>query len=568
MDTVRAGLVLGDGLRLMVREQGDPGRPTVVLVHGYPDNSSIWDGVADRLADRFHVVRYDVRGTGGSEAPTDRDGYRLDRLAADLAAITRFVSPREPVHLVAHDWGSIQAWHAVTDPRYATLFASYTSISGPSLHHIDAWMRGQLTHLRLRPVLRQLAHSWYIGFFQLPRLPELAWRSPVLRGRLHAETRDAINGLELYRANFLGEPHRGERRTSVPVQQIALAKDPFVTTPLLDAAEPFCDQLWRRPLPYSHWAPRTHPAAVAALVTEFADHVSGAPASRELRRARLTGEPRRFAGQLAVVTGAGSGIGRSTALALAEQGADIVVADINEDTAKATADEVRKLGVDAHPYQTDVADSDAVRKLTEHVTTQYGVPDIVMANAGIGVAGDFLDTGEDDWRRVIDVNLLGVVHTLRAFAPHLVDRNKQTGQGGHIVITASMAAYTPFPALSAYGTAKAGVLALAQSLRVELAPYDIGVSAICPGMIATNIVATTRFAGQDTATEQRSRAEGNARFQRRGYSPDRVAKQILSAIETNRAVVPITPEARIAAVAVRIAPALVRRFGGMGRSAR
>jgi NAD(P)-dependent dehydrogenase (short-subunit alcohol dehydrogenase family)/pimeloyl-ACP methyl ester carboxylesterase len=541
----------------------------VLLVHGYPDNSAVWDGVADLLADRFRVVRFDVRGTGGSEAPSDRAGYLLDRLAADIAAVARAVSPTAPVHLVGHDWGSIQCWHAITDPRYAPLFASYTSISGPSLDHIDAWMRHNITRLRLRPVLRQLTHSWYIGFFQLPRLPEIAWRTRILRSRFNADERDAINGIELYRANMIGGgTQRTERRTSVPVQQLALTKDPFVTAPLLRAAEPWCDSLWRRDLAYGHWAPRTHPAAIAGPIAEFAGHVDGGPAGRSLRRARINGEPRRFAGRLVLITGAGSGIGRSTALAFAAEGADVLTADIDEDSAAATAAQARELGVDARHYHVDVTDGAALHKLAAQVGTDHGVPDIVMANAGIGMAGGFLDTDEDDWRRVIDVNLLGVVHTLRAFAPLLVDRSRQTGEGGHLVVTASMAAFTPWPALTAYATTKAAVLSLAQSLRTELAPHDIGVSAICPGMIATNIINTTRFVGQDEATQRQRRHDTDAVYRRRNYGPDRVAKAVLRAVAENRAVVPVTPEAHLAAVGVRVAPGLIRRFGGWSRGGR
>jgi len=566
MNTVRASLVMGDGLRLLVTEQGDPDRPTVLLVHGYPDNSRVWEGVAAGLADRFHVVRFDVRGTGGSESPVDRDGYLLDHLAADIAAVARSVSPHGPVHLVGHDWGSIQAWHAVTDPRYAPLFASYTSISGPSLDHIDAWLKHNVARLRLRPVLRQFVHSWYIGFFQLPRLPEIAWRLPLLRGRFGADMRDAINGIELYRANIgAGHPARTERRTAVPVQQLALTGDPYVTTPLLRAADPWCEALWRRELPYGHWAPRTHPGVVAGLVTEFVEHVSGGVhASRGLRRAAVTGEPRRFAGRLVLVTGAGSGIGRSAAFAFAAEGADVLAVDIDEDSAKATAAEVTRRGGDADHYRVDVTDSSGLRDLAARVAGEHGVPDIVVANAGIGMAGGFLATGEDDWRRVIDVNLLGVVHTLRAFAPLLVER----GQGGHLVVTASAAAFTPWPALTAYATTKAAVLSLAQSLRTELVPHNIGVSAICPGIIATNIVNTTRFVGEDDATQARSRQEADAAYRRRNYGPDKVATAMLRAVAENRAVVPVTPEAHLAAIGSRVWPGLVRRLGGVLRARR
>jgi NAD(P)-dependent dehydrogenase (short-subunit alcohol dehydrogenase family)/pimeloyl-ACP methyl ester carboxylesterase len=537
------GLVQGDGLRLQVTREGDPDRPTVLLVHGYPDNSSIWDGVAERLTGEFHVVRFDVRGTGGSEAPRTRDGYRLEHLANDIAAVARVSGA--PVHLVGHDWGSIQCWHAVTDPDLAPLFASYTSISGPCLDHVDAWVRRNVAGLRIRRVVRQLTHSWYIGFFQLPVLPELGMR--VMRGRFGAQERDALNGIELYRANMLGGRKPEERRTSVPVQQLALTKDPFVTPALLEAADPFCATLYRRQLPFDHWAPRSHPDVIATAIGEFA---------RGDRKRRVS--DKRFGGRLVLITGAGSGIGRACALAFAAEGADVLCADIDESTAKATADEARKQGVDAAAYRVDVTDDAALTELAERVAELHGVPDIVLANAGIGMAGGFLVTEEADWRRVIDVNLLGVVHTLRAFAPRLVDR----GTGGHLVVTASMAAFTPWPALTAYAATKAGVLSLAQSLRTELAPHGIGVSAICPGMIATNIINTTRFAGQDEATERQSRERTDATYRRRDYGPDKVANAVLRAVERNRAVVPVTPEAHAAVVGTRLSPALVRRFGG------
>src|SRR5690606_38075665 len=129
------------GLRLAVYVQGRADGPTIVLVHGYPDDHTVWDGVAESLAQRFRVVRYDVRGHGESAAPRGRDGYRMPHLVADLAAVVRAVSPDRPVHLVGHDWGSIQAWAAVRDPAHWGLFASYTTISGPDLAHVSAWLR-------------------------------------------------------------------------------------------------------------------------------------------------------------------------------------------------------------------------------------------------------------------------------------------------------------------------------------------------------------------------------------------------------------------------------------------
>ena len=558
MNTVLASSVKSGDLRLHVTQQGEPGAPTVVLVHGYPDNSSIWDGVAERLAGRFRVVRYDVRGCGESEAPSDRRDYTLDQLAGDLAAVVRAVSPGGPVHLVAHDWGSIQAWHAVTEPAYAELFASYTSISGPNLDHVAHWMRTNVRRGRIGAALRQLLHSWYIGFFQLPVLPELAMRFPPMLRRLHARARDARNGIQLYRVNMMSRlGDRAERRTAVPVQQIVLTRDAYVTPALAAAAEPFCDRLWRRELPFTHWAPREHPAAIAEFVADFVAHMDGAPAGRRLAGARVDKPGRAFAGKLVLITGAGSGIGRASALAFAEQGADVLAVDIDEGSAKATAETVRQYVVDGHAFVGDVSDAAGMRALAEKVRAEFGVPDIVMANAGIGMAGPFLATEEDDWQRIINVNLLGVVHTLRAFAPLLVERD----QGGQLVVTASAAAFLPWPSLAAYSTTKAAVLSLAQSLRTELAPHGIGVSAICPGIVATNITNTTRFVGQDAEAERTSQRRTSAMYAKRHYGPERVADAVLKAVRENIAVLPVTPEAHLAAVGARLSPGVVRGLG-------
>ncbi|AHI00997.1 hypothetical protein GCM10010174_13770 [Kutzneria viridogrisea] len=269
MDAVRERSVWAGGVRLAVREEGDPARPTFLLVHGFPDDMSVWDGVAARLRGSGHVVRYDVRGAGASQAPDGRDGYHLDRLVADLGAVLEATSPTAPVHLVGHDWGSTQAWHAVTDPAFADRIASFTTISGPDLGHAGHWLR--------RPsvaAVNQVLHSWYIGFFKLPRVPELVFRSAWLRGRLGAGERDLRNGLELYRAN-VGRRWPA-RPTAVPVLQIVPTRDPYVTPQLVASAERWCERLTRRTVPVGHWVVRTHPELVASWITEFTQRVNHA----------------------------------------------------------------------------------------------------------------------------------------------------------------------------------------------------------------------------------------------------------------------------------------------------
>src|SRR5262249_57853863 len=162
-------VVAPDGVRLAVREYGGPGRPTVLLVHGYPDDQAVWDRVVPLLADRYRVVTYDVRGAGRSGAPRDRRRYVLPVLAADLVAVLDAVSPAAPVHLVGHDWGACQLWEPVTRPELAPRIASFTAISGPCLDHAAAWMRDRLRRPRGWPLAAgQLARSWYLLFFPLP----------------------------------------------------------------------------------------------------------------------------------------------------------------------------------------------------------------------------------------------------------------------------------------------------------------------------------------------------------------------------------------------------------------
>lgn len=536
-------------VRLSVYEDGPSEGPPVLLVHGYPDNASVWDGVVPLLAERFRVVRYDVRGAGQSGQPSGRDGYRMERLVDDLLAVVRERFPGQAVHLVAHDWGSIQAWRAVADAP--ELFRSFTSISGPDLGHIATWARARRGVRHLRQVLRQTVQSWYIGAFQVPFVPELLWRVPTMRRKFRANYRDARNGLELYRANMGARPV-APARIGIPVQQVALARDPYVTPPLLEAAEPWCDQLWRRTLVAGHWAVRQRPADVARFVREFVDHVDGAPASRELRRAAVGQRP--LAGQLALITGAGSGIGRATAHALAAQDVDVLCVDIDFDAAERTARELPRSGL---AFQLDVSDAAATRRLAEHILAEHGTPDVVMANAGIGLAGSFLETSEDDWKRVLDVNLWGVIHTLRAFVPPLVARR----EGGHVVVTSSAAGVFVAPSLPAYGATKAAVLMIAQSLAGELREHGIGVSAICPGFVDTNITSTTRFAGASAEEERARQASATAFYKRRAFPPERVAAAVVDAVIENRLVVPVTAEARIGMAGMRFAPGLTRAFG-------
>lgn len=284
--------VLSGGLALAVHEQGDPAAPTVLLVHGYPDTHRVWDDVAAALAGDHHVVRYDTRGAGDSAAPADRSGYRLPHLADDLFTVADAVSPDRPVHVVAHDWGSIQAWEAVTDPRATERIATYTSLSGPCLDHAGHWIRRRLTHptpRHLAQLLAQGVHSWYIAAFHLPYLAPAVWRHGLARHwggvlrRLEGVTprpghpqptlrEDAVRGIGLYRANMAPRALRPRsRRTQVPVQLITLTRDRYVNPALSEGLERWAPRLRRRTLQAGHWSALLEQGeTVAGMVREFA----------------------------------------------------------------------------------------------------------------------------------------------------------------------------------------------------------------------------------------------------------------------------------------------------------
>ncbi|MFD9065248.1 SDR family oxidoreductase [Kitasatospora purpeofusca] len=564
----RPRIVRSGGLPLAVFEQGDPSAPTVLLVHGYPDTHAVWDDVAADLARDHHVVRYDVRGSGASGVPADRAGYRLEQLAADLFAVADAVSPDRPVHVVAHDWGSLQSWEAVTAPGAEHRLASYTTMSGPCLDHMGFWLRERLrrpTPRHLRQLLSQGAHSWYITAFHLPFLAPGVWRLGLARAwprvlrDLEGVTpradhpqptlrRDAVRGIELYRANMRPALRRPrERPTEVPVQLITLTEDHYVGTYLSEGLERWAPRLTRRTLRATHWSALLEKGTtVAGLVRE---HVARTGAGAD---AAPSGTP--DDGRLVVVTGGGSGIGRATAIAFAAEGARVVVCDLDLDAARRTAELAALIGPPAHAYRVDVSDGAAVDAFAEQVAAEHGVPDVLVNNAGIGHSGTFLETTEKEWQRVLDVNLWGVIHGCRAFGTLMADR----GEGGHIVNLSSAAAYLPSKALTAYATSKAAVFMLSDCLRAELAGHGIGVSTICPGLVNTNITRTSTFSAT-TADEQAAKQARAARlYARRGFPPEKVATAILAAVRTGRPVVPVTPEAKAARLLSRLAPGLLR----------
>ena len=238
-----------------------------------------------------------------------------------------------------------------------------------------------------------------------------------------------------------------------------------------------------------------------------------------------------FTGKTVVITGAGSGIGRATALLFGRHGARLHVSDVDAEAAHRVAGEIAAAGGEASAHAVDVTDADAVDALAAAVFDADGGVDVLHNNAGVGHAGAVEDTQLSDWRRVIEVNLMGTINGIHAFVPRML----RQGRAAHIVNTASMLGLVASPELGPYTASKFGVVGLTEALDAELRPKGIRLSAVCPGIIDTAITRESTYRGEIAADAERIQ-----RFYReRGASPDVVAEAVLTAIRRRRVIQPV-----------------------------
>ena len=191
----------------------------------------------------------------------------------------------------------------------------------------------------------------------------------------------------------------------------------------------------------------------------------------------------RLDGKVAIVTGGGRGIGEGICLALADKGADILVADIDWSAARNTAEKVKSLGRKGVAIKTDVSRSDEVNKMVDTAVEGWGKVDVLVNNAGTIKTSVLVELEEKDWDRVMDVNAKGVFLCCKMVAKHMIAHGK-----GKITNIASIAAKKGEPYNSVYCASKAAVMSITQSLALELASYGINVNAICPGSIDTQLL--------------------------------------------------------------------------------
>jgi len=248
---------------------------------------------------------------------------------------------------------------------------------------------------------------------------------------------------------------------------------------------------------------------------------------------------RELTGKVVVVTGAANGIGREMARAFARRGARLAVADIDADGLERVRGELESLGATVYAQAVDVSVAADVGDLCANIYGEMGRVDVLCNNAGVAVGGNFEDMTLDDLRWLVGVNLWGVIHGCHFFYPRMIAQG-----GGHIVNTASAAGLIPFPSLALYSSTKHGVVGLSETLRAEAALHGIGVTVICPGVIATDIVQRSRIvSGSKRSTPGDMAATMDRILKTRGYGPERVAAAAVRAVERNRGVVRVAPEA-------------------------
>ena len=257
--------------------------------------------------------------------------------------------------------------------------------------------------------------------------------------------------------------------------------------------------------------------------------------------------------KVVVITGAGSGIGRATALAFASHGARMVLADLDGQRATGVAAAITAEGGNALAQEADVSDRAQVEELYKAVIDAFGDVDILVNNAGVALGGRLEDATPADWDWVVGANFSGVVHGMQVFLPHLIKR-----RAGHVVNVASVAGLVPVGGCAVYSATKHAVVGLSMAARIEMQEYNVGVTCVCPGLIRTNILTTSRFHAR--AEDHVTQAYLTSFMERHGLPPERVAKAILRGVRRNKGLLVVSVPARTIWWVYRVSPWLTETF--------
>ncbi|MES2126361.1 MAG: SDR family NAD(P)-dependent oxidoreductase [Pseudomonadota bacterium] len=255
-------------------------------------------------------------------------------------------------------------------------------------------------------------------------------------------------------------------------------------------------------------------------------------------------------GKYVVVTGAGAGIGRATALAFAQAGAHLIVCDLDLARLEHTRAGIAAAGVDCHAFAADVADEASMRQFAAAVHAIVPAVDVLVNNAGVAYLGAFVDSPLASWKRILDINVMGVVHGCHFFLPPML----AAGGARHVLNVASLAGIAPAPNMSAYAASKHAVMGLCDVLAMELDGSAVVVSAVCPGVINTEIVHGPRAPSVTAAQVDKLQAF----YRSVGASPDVVAQDIVHAVRRGQSLVLSGPWARPMYHLKRVSRALSR----------
>jgi NAD(P)-dependent dehydrogenase (short-subunit alcohol dehydrogenase family) len=242
-------------------------------------------------------------------------------------------------------------------------------------------------------------------------------------------------------------------------------------------------------------------------------------------------------GKVAFITGGGSGIGLGMAKAFTTAGMKVVIADLRNDHLDKAMDELGGGDQSIHSIRLDVSDRKAMAQAADETIRVFGKVHLLCNNAGVNILGPIDEAGYEDWDWIISVNLGGVINGLHSFIPLI----KAHGEGGHIVNTSSIAGIVAGPGTGIYSATKFAIRGLSESLRYDLAPYNIGVSLLCPGTVATNLHETEqirppKFSGvADSAIQEKRAVSGTllAKVLPTGMDPMEVGQKVLRGIQRN-----------------------------------
>jgi NADP-dependent 3-hydroxy acid dehydrogenase YdfG len=273
---------------------------------------------------------------------------------------------------------------------------------------------------------------------------------------------------------------------------------------------------------------------------------------------------RTFKDKVAVITGAGSGMGRYLAVLLAKDGADVCVCDVNEETLNETVEMLRQYNISVSSHLLDVADKDSIEALPQKVIDQHGKVDLVFNNAGVTTGSHFKDMDEDNWDWVMGINFDGVINSTRAFIPHMVDSPEAA-----IVNTSSIFGMVAVPGQTVYHATKFAVRGFTESLAMEMKETNPNLQIHCvhPGHIGTNIAATARFDEENfdqdnsetrqsifTRNAPKSQKEMGDLFREGGMHPSKAAEIILNGVKKNKTRIFIGMDAKLLDLSQRLFP--------------